>query len=465
MNATTMECLTDWMRRQRWYGGKGQVPVLRRVGAWELPSDEDGVVLRTLLVLDESGSQPLLYQVPITIRSTIPRGWGHHFIGKVSDDEFVFDGPQDPAYARALLRLIASGASATDAGVAAVGTATALQVPLEDAEITSKVLSGEQSNTSVVYTVGAGRESQQIICKIFRMLHHGENPDVVLQTAISAAGSPHVPASVGYVTGEWDDAGQPNGRARGHLAFAQEFMPGVEDAWRVALLSASAGDDFTNGAFSLGEATAAVHETLAVALPTRQPSLGDIVKMASLWHSRLAVALAEVPELKEHRAAIEAIYDAAQHDASWPRLQRIHGDYHLGQVLAVPQRGWVLLDFEGEPLRPMHERDQPDVPLRDVAGMLRSFDYVAGSVAMSAPEETAARAAEWARDARESFLDGYIARSGDDVRAHRLLLDAFEIDKAVYEAVYEKRNRPDWLPIPVTAIARLAARGLAETAS
>ena len=164
-----------------------------------------------------------------------------------------------------------------------------------------------------------------------------------------------------------------------------------------------------------------------------------------------------MPELTEHRDAIESVYDAAQHDASWPRLQRIHGDYHLGQVLSVPQRGWVLLDFEGEPLRPMHERNQLDVPLRDVAGMLRSFDYVAGSVANSASEQIAARAADWARAAREAFLDGYIARSGDDVRGHRLLLDAFEIDKAVYEAVYEKRNRPDWLPIPVTAIARLAA--------
>jgi trehalose synthase-fused probable maltokinase len=465
MNATTMECLTDWMRRQRWYGGKGRVPVLRRLGAWELPSDEEGVIIRTLLVLDESGTEPLLYQVPTTIRPTIPRGWGHNFIGKVSDDEFVFDGPHDPAFGRALLRMIASGGSAIDAGATAVGTATGFTTPVDGAEISSKVLSGEQSNTSLVLQVGSGASGQRIICKIFRMLHHGENPDVVLQTAISAAGSPHVPASVGFVTGEWDDSGQPSGRARGHLAFAQEFMPGVEDAWRVALRSASAGEDFTERAFALGETTAAVHETLAAALPTREPSLGDIVKMASLWHQRLAVALAEVPELKGHRDAIEAVYDAAQHDAAWPRLQRIHGDYHLGQVLSVPDRGWVLLDFEGEPLRPMYERDQPDVPLRDVAGMLRSFDYVAGSVAMSGSPETAGRATEWARAAREAFLDGYVARSGEDVRAHRLLLDAFEIDKAVYEAVYEKRNRPDWLPIPVTAIARLAARGLAETAS
>ena len=70
---------------------------------------------------------------------------------------------------------------------------------------------------------------------MFRQLHHGDNPDVTLQTELASSGSPHVPASVGDVMGEWDDVGRASGRARGHLAFAQEFLPGVEDAWRVAL--------------------------------------------------------------------------------------------------------------------------------------------------------------------------------------------------------------------------------------
>jgi maltokinase len=126
----------------------------------------------------------------------------------------------------------------------------------------------------------------------------------------------------------------------------------------------------------------------------------------------------------------------------------------LGQVVAVPDRGWVLLDFEGEPLRPLRERSRPDLALRDVAGMLRSFDYVAGSFAQSHP---GASAEDWARAARTAFLDGYSERAGVDIERFRVLLDAFEIDKALYEAVYEARNRPAWLPIPVTAISRLVA--------
>ena len=134
----------------------------------------------------------------------------------------------------------------------------------------------------------------------------------------------------------------------------------------------------------------------------------------------------------------------------WPALQRIHGDYHLGQVLQAPGRGWVLVDFEGEPMRPMEERRRPDSAVRDIAGMLRSFDYVAASLDRERPRE---EMAEWARSARRSFLGGYEHRMGEPATGP--LLDAFELDKAVYEAIYEARNRPDWLPIPLGAIARL----------
>jgi maltokinase len=130
----------------------------------------------------------------------------------------------------------------------------------------------------------------------------------------------------------------------------------------------------------------------------------------------------------------------------------VHGDFHLGQVIAVPGRGWVVLDFEGEPLRAMKERSAPDSPLRDVAGMLRSFDYVAGSYALSHPGQSVAA---WASDARKAFLAGYDDGSGMQLLEHRTLLDAFEVDKALYEAVYEARNRPDWLSIPMDAIDRL----------
>ena len=136
----------------------------------------------------------------------------------------------------------------------------------------------------------------------------------------------------------------------------------------------------------------------------------------------------------------------------WPALQRIHGDYHLGQVLDVPERGWVALDFEGEPLRPLAERVQPDLTARDVAGMLRSFDYAAGSVALA---ETPVDATAWAASCRAAFLDGYASVAGAPDADAVALTRALELDKALYEVVYEARNRPSWLPIPLGAVERL----------
>jgi predicted trehalose synthase len=183
---------------------------------------------------------------------------------------------------------------------------------------------------------------------------------------------------------------------------------------------------------------------------------------------RCSQTLREVPVLAKHQGAIEAVFTRAE-SAVWPRLQRIHGDFHLGQVLDVQGRGWVLLDFEGEPLRTLRERTRPDVPLRDVAGMLRSFSYVAGAMTATtaAPPGSAGdpsitsttdpvpTISEWATACRVAFLGGYAQRSGLKLAEQSALLDAFELDKALYEAVYESRNRPAWLPIPLAAVERL----------
>ncbi len=130
----------------------------------------------------------------------------------------------------------------------------------------------------------------------------------------------------------------------------------------------------------------------------------------------------------------------------------MHGDLHLGQVLYTPSNGWVLLDFEGEPLRPITERRQRDVAVRDVAGMLRSFDYVSGAIAND-DSDTVRR---WVIAAQQAFLDGYAETAGIPRTDDDLLLQAFELDKAVYETIYETRNRPDWIGIPLAAIGRLA---------
>jgi len=227
----------------------------------------------------------------------------------------------------------------------------------------------------------------------------------------------------------------------------------LDDAWRVALVAVASGADFSERARSLGQASAEVHASLAQAMGTRGATDDDVVALTRSMQARHAAAVSEVPALAEFDPMVKASIEAVS-SATWPALQRIHGDYHLGQVLDVPDRGWVLVDFEGEPLRPLADRTRPDLALRDVAGMLRSFDYVAGSWEQAHPGGSAS---SWATRARTAFLEGYAQSAGRDPRQDAELLNALELDKALYEVVYEARNRPTWLSIPTTAIARLSA--------
>ncbi|WP_412162063.1 phosphotransferase [Curtobacterium flaccumfaciens] len=400
--------LESWIADRRWYASKGSVPRLRTI------STDDG----TRLVLDEAPAVPVLYQSPITS----------------GPDGALVDATTDLAWVSALAARI----DAAPDSLSPIGRVTA-----------ARVLTGEQSNTSVICDTESG---DRVIIKVFRVLHHGDNPDVTTQLALTAAGSTRVPRVYGALRADWPDVGRPDGTATGHLAFAQEFLPGLDDAWRVALQEAQAGTPFGDRAEQLGTALADVHRTLAGALPTEPADAPRRDAAVATMHARLDTAAREAPAVADHVDAVRAVYARAA-DAMWPDLQRIHGDLHLGQVLSAPDpRGWVFLDFEGEPLRPLDERSLPDVTLRDVAGMLRSFDYVAGALAHDAEPVDAAA---WAAEARARFLEGYRRGTGADLAAHSALLDAFELDKAVYEVVYETRNRPDWVGIPLAAVARL----------
>jgi predicted trehalose synthase len=288
-----------------------------------------------------------------------------------------------------------------------------------------------------------------VVVKVFRVVQHGRNPDAELQGALSEAGAPYVPHFVGALDAEWRDAGETLGE--GQLAVAQEFLRGAEDAWLTARRAVDAGDDFSREAFALGTATAALHRTLAERLPTEQPGPEAISAITQMWTARLEAAIRDAPSLVQHRDDIQRAYASAA-TGDWPLLQRIHGDLHLGQILHATAGGverWVFIDFEGEPLRTIEERTRPEPPLRDVAGMLRSFDYAAAS-------STHPDADSWARSAADAYLSGY-AEGGGGLADHALLT-AFELDKAVYEASYEARNRPSWLPIPLRAIERLTSR-------
>jgi len=216
------------------------------------------------------------------------------------------------------------------------------------------------------------------------------------------------------------------------------------------------GGDFAAEAERLGTATAQVHALMAQSLPRRLAGPDESKATAQQLHERLDAALAVVPELAPHAGALHATYDEVAARTEPVAVQRVHGDYHLGQVLRT-QDGWVLLDFEGEPARPLSERTALMSPLRDVAGMLRSFDYAARHLLADRPGDgqLAYRAKEWADRNREAFCDGYARAAGNDPRDEPVLLRAFELDKAVYEVVYEARNRPSWLAIPLGSIARL----------
>jgi maltokinase len=174
--------------------------------------------------------------------------------------------------------------------------------------------------------------------------------------------------------------------------------------------------------------------------------------------ARLEQAVAIVPGLAEHRAPLTERFVRLRRSDEPVHAQRVHGDLHLGQTLRTV-KGWKIIDFEGEPAKSLRERASLSSPLRDVAGMLRSFDYAAGVTLESfgANPQLTYRADEWNTRNRTAFLAGYTAVAGDVLREHAELLAAFEADKAIYEAVYETRHRPTWVGIPMRAIARIAA--------
>ena len=481
LTPSKLELLPEWLARQRWYTAKGRLPTLRLLGRWRLDDPAGEVGIETLIVLDEGAqhvtghvsarerhrSDPgthdrakgagTVYQVPLTYRGAPLKGADHALVGTLEHSvlgrRWVYDACHDPVYAAEVLRLaqgLVSAASSTvsDTPEPEVEASPSATWPGPITLTRSRVLTGEQSNTSIIGTgtLPDGHEVS-VVCKVFRAVDHGDNPDVTLQSALTAAGCTRVPATIGVVSGAWE---RPDGarRSRGHLVLAQEFLTGAEDAFRVTTRTAAAGTPFGDRARALGEATAEVHELLARSMPTEPARPERIDEVIASMEERLVAALAESPGLARHESAIRRVFGRVR-DVPWPAFQRVDGDYHLGQVLDVPGRGWVLIDFEGEPLRPLAERNRSDQCLRDIAGMLRSFDYTGATVELAQPGHSAA---EWVADAQSAFLDGYAHRAGHDPRDDATLLTAFLLDKALYEVVYEARHRPTWLPIPTRAI-------------
>jgi maltokinase len=319
----------------------------------------------------------------------------------------------------------------------------------------SLVLTGEQSNTTLAY-------GDAMALKVYRQVAPGVNPDIEVHLALHSVGCPHIATPLG-----WADS--PDGV----LAFLQEFLVGGTEGWESAQASvrdlfveadlhpSDVGSDFAAEAERLGRVTAEVHASLRAALPTSVLDGEQVAGRVAGMQADLADAVREVPALLPYAAGLERAYDdllALARGGQKVDVQRVHGDFHLGQTLRTPA-GWKILDFEGEPARPADERRTLDTPLRDVAGLLRSLDYAARLVLLDHPDDPqrAYRAAEWVEHNSDAFCTGYATASGRDPREDDVLLRALLTQKAVYEVVYEARMRPGWVVLPLAAVERLAA--------
>ena len=489
--------LASWLPRQRWFaagpGGVTLAPAGRIILAaptvtpFAVPDDSGlpveppvGIAVHIISALP-AGSIPesdgsasnratpvttsssATYQVPLTYRTEPVPELAHALVGELRTADgprWVYDAPHDPVFVAEWMRLVA----APDEALSFPGTPRsrvrgvrrAGEAPPDPARA-AHVLSGEQSNTSIIVGDNAESAGEPVMIKIFRVLQPGRNPDVVVPGALATAGNARVPRLIGWVEGEWV---QPDGQpAWGHLSAFAEFLAGSQDGWRIACAAIESGETFAAMSEELGATTADVHSALARTLATRPTTPAALAALADHLDSRLSWAIEAVPALAEYAPAATEVITAVRALETAPDQQIVHGDYHLGQALYKSDRGWVVLDFEGEPLRPLAERGEPDLALRDVAGMLRSFDYAArhSVLGLADDDPRALAASAWASECREAFLSGYAKEAGRDPRQDAVLLRALELDKALYETVYETRHRPGWVEVPLRAVGRLLA--------
>lgn len=443
--------LRDWLPTQRWFAGKGrEIRQVRIVSDAELPETRGADTeprLRHVIVAVDHGDETHYYQVLLGLRRNIPQQLRHAFIGQCAAGA-AYDAAHDSQLTHILLDYIADGVT-TDG----LSFRTKPGVKLRT-NVSSLVIGAEQSNTSFVY-------DEDYVCKLFRRLEPGPNPDLELSLALADAGSSHVAPPYGWIDGVLEGTTTTMAMLQTYLRTASEgwalAVTSVRDLYAEADLHADeVGGDFAAESARLGAATAEVHGDLARAFPTGTLDHGQIGELAESMRDRLRQTCAVVPQLQPYADGLRAAYDALAELDEPIAVQRIHGDYHLGQAVRT-DHGWVLLDFEGEPIKPLAQRRTLDTPLRDVAGMLRSFDYAARHLLMEHPEGSHLeyRAREWVDRNREAFCAGY-AEAGDlDPGQHTTLLRAFEVDKAVYEIMYEARNRPAWLKIPLASVARM----------
>lgn len=419
----------NYLSAQRWYGGKGRAASVTGIVPldwYTLPGAVPAVRSEIAEVSDEDGTMTPYHlvvayypaQQPGPAASLVGR-WDVEGRGHVE----VHDAAKDPRAMRAVTAALATQQDGDHVRCRLTPGYTL------DAGLSPKVYTGEQSNTNVLLGHAA-------ILKVFRKLEPGVNLDIEVHEAL---GRQHVSSAArlyGSMQARWRGA---EGSTDASLAMLVELLRDAEDGWELATQACAAEQEFTEHAAALGAALKSVHESLERAFPTGTVHGDDV---AAAMAGRLESAQGFAPQLAE--LAPQLAHTFASLRGRELSAQRVHGDFHLGQTLHTTD-GWKIIDFEGEPMKTMAERRAPDSPWRDVAGMLRSFDYARSGHADPGGEAALA----WARACRETFLQAY---GGVPARVAPVLT-AYEIDKAVYEVVYEARNRPSWLHIPLAGLA------------
>jgi maltokinase len=435
---------------QRWFGGKSRDVLDARVlDAGVVPGGPP--ILAFAIVEVRYGLQTHdLYHMPLGFRPS-DSGWDKQVIAE-TEGWIAYDALADSELVCRTIGLMRAG-EPLDVGPATIVFSGAEALP-DDVE-TVRPMGADQSNSSLVM-------DERLALKLYRRIEPGMNPELELLRFLTDRGFPHIAALEGYISYE----GRP---LEATLAILQRFVPSRGDAWGLALDTLGSDPGWLPAhARRLGEVTAALHNALG-SDPTdphfapEEPSTEALALLSASVDEEIENVFAALPD-NESVAPVagrgEEVRDRLRtlaYIGQAGRVIRHHGDYHLGQALWTDEDDWLILDFEGEPARSLAERRRKRSPLRDVAGMLRSFAYAASASAIQrgveAPEG-------WEDKCRSEFLAGYFADiepsllpSGEQAITRLLMI--FELEKAVYELRYELGNRPDWVSIPVAGIQRM----------
>ncbi|ROZ62023.1 1,4-alpha-glucan branching protein GlgB [Kocuria soli] len=470
------ELLTAWLPTRRWFpfdaaAGSPRVSVIAEVPVPTASPDTDSAgqtdaghidagpaddVHVLYLVRAELNGRSELMQVPLTFGTA---GSGSS-IGSVRTSRGtveVREAVDDPRFLEATLALMRNNGRVGTGEHGLVGAANGSlnAVSAVRSEDQVQVISAEQSNTSVIVRPTEPGEAA-VILKFFRVVSPGANPDVEVGRELTDLGCSVVPRTWGWADLTW---AADSGDATGQVVVVTELIDGASDAWAGAVEAATAGQDFTTEARELGRATARMHRDLVSAFGAKKPDDEQRRSLLGAIRQRIDWAREELsPRFDQDSTQFDGALTELDAACKLPPLQRIHGDYHLGQVLRGADGAYRILDFEGEPLRPIHERVLPDLALRDVVGMLRSLDYAAAFGQKAAGADRT----QWGESAADAFLEGWSEVSHRPVDRQDPVFRALWLDKALYELVYESRNRPSWVDVPAQAV-ETALRPVAST--